>query len=71
MGFFLSATATRRSMEHTQPPIQGVPGAISPGMKRSRREADQSLPFNAEVKNAWSYTSTFPYIFMAWCLFKA
>jgi hypothetical protein len=22
---------------------------------------------SAEVKNAWIYTSTFPYVFMAWC----
>jgi hypothetical protein len=27
-------------------------------IKLPRREADQSLPFSAEVKNAWSYTST-------------
>jgi hypothetical protein len=24
----------------------------------------------AEVKNAWSYTSTPPYVYMAWCLVK-
>jgi hypothetical protein len=29
-----------------------------------------SPPSNAEVKNAWSYTSTTPYVFMAWCLVK-
>jgi hypothetical protein len=37
------------------------------GVKRWEREADHSLPYNAEVKNAWSYTSTPPYTFMAWC----
>jgi len=26
--------------------------------------------FNAEVKNAWSYISTFLYVFMAWYLVK-
>jgi hypothetical protein len=35
----------------TQPPIECVPGAISPGVKRQRREADHSPPSSAEVKN--------------------
>jgi hypothetical protein len=43
-----------------QPPIQWVPGALSLGVKRPRREADHSPPSSAEVKNAWSYTSTPP-----------
>jgi hypothetical protein len=30
------------------------------GLKRPGREADHSLPSSAEVKNAWSYTSTPP-----------
>jgi hypothetical protein len=30
--------------------IQGVPGALSPGVKRQKREADGTLPFSAEVK---------------------
>jgi hypothetical protein len=40
------------------------------GVKRPRREADHSPSSNAEVKNAWSYTFTPPYIIMAWCLVK-
>jgi hypothetical protein len=32
---------------------------------RPRREADHSPPTSAEVKNAWIYTSTPPYVFMA------
>jgi hypothetical protein len=44
----------------TQPPIQWVPGALSLGVKRPGREADHSPPSSAEVKNAWSYTSTLP-----------
>jgi hypothetical protein len=40
------------------------------GVKRPGREADHSPPSSAEVKNAWSYTSTPQYAFMAWCLFK-
>jgi len=38
-------------------------------LKRPEREADHS-PTNAIIKNAWSYASTSPYIFMAWCLIK-
>jgi hypothetical protein len=34
------------------------------------READHLPPSSAEVKNAWSYTSTSQYVFMAWCLVK-
>jgi len=45
-------------LEPTQPLIQCVPWAFSPGVKRPVREADHSPPSNAEVKNAWSYTST-------------
>jgi hypothetical protein len=33
-------------------------------------EAYHSPPSNAEVENAWSYTSTPPYVYMAWCLVK-
>jgi hypothetical protein len=51
--------------------IQWVPGAISMGIKRSMREADHSPQFSAEVKNAWSYTSTPQYAFTAWCSVKA
>jgi hypothetical protein len=42
--------------------------ALSPGIKRPRREADHSPPSSAEFKNAWSYTSTHLYVFMAWYL---
>jgi hypothetical protein len=40
------------------------------GVKRPGREADHSPPYSAEVKNAWSYTLTPQYVFMAWCLVK-
>jgi hypothetical protein len=40
-------------------------GALSPGVKRSGREADHSTPTSAEVKKTWVYTSTPPYAFMA------
>jgi hypothetical protein len=67
---FYLCTASRTALGPTQPPILWVPGALSLGVKRPGREADHSPPSSAEVKNAWSYTSTPPYVFMAWCLVK-
>jgi hypothetical protein len=69
LGIFFFTTASRTALEPTQPPIQWEPGAF-PGIKRPGREADHSPPSNAEVKNAWSYTSTPQYVFMTWCLVK-
>jgi len=40
-------------------------GGSFPGGKRSEREAGHLPPSSAEVKNAWSYTDTHPYVFMA------
>jgi len=34
----------------TQTPIQWLPGALSPGIKRPRCEADHETPSKAEVK---------------------
>jgi hypothetical protein len=45
-------------------------GGSFPGGKAAGGEADHSPPSSAEVKNAWSYTSTPQYVFMAWCLVK-
>jgi hypothetical protein len=50
-GIFLYSTASRLAMGPTQPPIQWVPGAFSPGIKRSGREADHSPPSRTKVKN--------------------
>jgi hypothetical protein len=61
---------SRTALGPTQPPIQWVPGAPSLGVKRPGREADPSPQSSAEVKNAWRYTSTSQYVFMAWCLVK-
>jgi hypothetical protein len=44
--------------------------AISVGLQRPERKADYSPPPSVEVINARSYTSTLPYVFMAWYLFK-
>jgi hypothetical protein len=37
---------------HIHPPIQGATEVPSPGIKRPRREANNSPPSSAEVKNA-------------------
>jgi hypothetical protein len=41
-------------------------GGLSPRVKWPGREADSLPPSSAKVKNAWSYTSTPQYIFVAW-----
>jgi hypothetical protein len=50
LGIFLFTTASRTALGPTQPHIQGVPGALSLGVKRPGREADHSPPSSAEVK---------------------
>jgi hypothetical protein len=50
LGIFLFTTASRPAVGPTQPPIQWVPGAPSPGVKRPEPEADHSPPSSAEVK---------------------
>jgi hypothetical protein len=67
---FLFTTVSRTALGPTQPPIQWVTGALSLGVKLPGREAAHSPPSSAEVKNAWSYTSTSQHVFMAWCLVK-
>jgi hypothetical protein len=80
--FDLFTTASRQALGSTQPPIHWVPGVLFPEAKLPGREADHSRPSSAEVKNAWSYTSTphtsswsgaylsTVYSFMAWYLVK-
>jgi hypothetical protein len=50
LGTFLSATTSRPALGSTQPPIQGVRGALSVGVKRPGREADYSPQSSAEAK---------------------
>jgi hypothetical protein len=47
----LFSPSSRPTLEPTQPPIQWVEGALSPGVKRPGHEADYSPPANAKVKN--------------------
>jgi hypothetical protein len=49
------------ALGHTQPPIQWVPEALSPGVKRSGRETDHSPPCNMEMKNGGAI-STLPHM---------
>jgi len=48
--FFLFATAFRLALGPTQPPVQWVPRALSPGVKRPEREGDPSFLSSTEVK---------------------
>jgi len=43
-------------------------GILSLGVKWPGCEADHLPSSGAKVKNARSYTSTTPHVFMAWCL---
>jgi hypothetical protein len=45
----LFSTASRPALGPTQPSIQWILGVLA-GLKRSKRDADHSLPFNIEVK---------------------
>jgi hypothetical protein len=71
LGIFLFTTASRTALGPTQPPIQWVPGALSLGVKRPGVKLTTHLHLVPRSKNEWSYTSTPPYAFMAWCLVKA
>jgi hypothetical protein len=60
----------RPDLGPTQSPIQGASVALISEIKRPWREADHSSQSSAEIKNAWSYTSTPLYVFMILCLIK-
>jgi hypothetical protein len=47
---FPFSISCRLDLGPTQPPIQWVPGSLSPGVKRLGRQADYSPPPSAEVK---------------------
>jgi hypothetical protein len=59
-GIFLSTTASNPALGFTQPPNLMGSGVFSLGIKRPEHEADHSPVSSAEIKNAWSYTSTPP-----------
>jgi hypothetical protein len=55
--------ASTPPLSPAQRPMEWVPGVNWRG-----HEANHVPPSHAEFKNAWSYTSTPPYVFMAWCV---
>jgi hypothetical protein len=58
---FLLACASRPALEPTQPPVQWVPGVLSPGVKRGPgRDADHSLHLVLMLRMSRSYTSSPP-----------
>jgi hypothetical protein len=48
--FFLFATASRRALGPTQPPVQEVSRFLSPEVKRPGRQADHSPPSSASFE---------------------
>jgi hypothetical protein len=63
---FSFSTSSRLPLGPTQPLIQWLLRLFPRGVKWLGREADHSPIASAEVKKMWIYTSTAPYIFMAY-----
>jgi hypothetical protein len=53
---FQVSMSFRPDLGYIQPLIQRVPGALSPGVKQSGREADHSPPTSTDVEKTWVYT---------------
>jgi hypothetical protein len=64
-GSRIFSTSFIPALRATQPPVQCVPEALSPGLKQPGHEAEHSPPTSAEVKKNWIYKATPPYAFMA------
>jgi hypothetical protein len=65
--FFLFVTPIQTNTGATHPPIQQVLEAFSLVIKQLGHESDHPPPSSTEVKHVWSYTPTYPYVFMPWC----
>jgi hypothetical protein len=63
MRYFPFATASQPALGPAEPPVQWVPGVLSPAVKRPGREADPSL-----LPTVWSSIFTSQYAFKVWCL---
>jgi hypothetical protein len=57
---FVFSKTSKPALKPTHLPTPWVSGAVSPGVKRPRREVNNSPPSNAEDRNEWSYTSDPP-----------
>jgi hypothetical protein len=66
----LFSTASTPALVSNRLLIQEVPGVLSPGVKWPGWLEGYSPSSSAKVKNAWSYTSTDPHIFIAPSLTK-
>jgi hypothetical protein len=62
---FLFSTSSRPALGSTYPPIQWVPGDVSPEVKRPGSDADHSPPASAEFRKMWIYIAIPAYAFMA------
>jgi hypothetical protein len=68
--FFSSPPRPDRFWGQPRLPSSGC-RSLTPGVKRPGREADHSPTSTAEIKNAWSYTSTPPIrLHGVWCLVR-
>ena len=56
---YLFFDISRLAARPTQPLVQWVMRTFSPGVKWQNHEADHSFLTSANVKNEWSYTTTF------------
>jgi len=54
----LFSKAPSPDVEPTQPPAEGVVGALSPGINLTKREADNSPKLTTKVKKVKNYTSS-------------
>jgi hypothetical protein len=68
---FLFSTSSRPAVGwSTQPPIQWVPGSLSPGLKRPGREADHSPPATRSRKCGWIGNWTYWPLIQSACIYK-
>jgi hypothetical protein len=68
--FYLRHRVQKSSGAHPTSYPMGTRDSFTPGLKRPRRESDLSPSPSAELKNAYSYISTPPYVFMKWYSFE-
>jgi hypothetical protein len=67
---FFFAIASRLALKSAHPAIQWVLGTLSLRINWPEHKAVHSPPSSATIMNAWNYSSTPQYVFMAWCLIK-